>query len=135
MSTFTLVLQDANGAETISDVTSFVGEDATGSFGILAGHARMVTALVVGLARFRRGDGWEYLALPGGVLRFDRNVLTLAARHYLRSGDYLAITSALRQQLLAEERELAQVKRSLREMEERLLTRLWQLERGGARMS
>lgn len=135
MSTFTLVLQDANGTETISDVTSFVGEDASGSFGILAGHARLVTALVVGLARFRQAAGWEYLALPGAVLHFERNVLTLATRHYLRNRDYLAITAALGRQLLAEERELAQVKRSLRHMEERLLTRLWQLERGTARPS
>ena len=38
----------------------FVGEDTSGSFGILADHSRMMTTLVVGLARFRIGDtNWQ----------------------------------------------------------------------------
>ena len=37
MKAFTLRLQDATHAEEITGVTSFVGEDASGSFGILAG--------------------------------------------------------------------------------------------------
>jgi len=56
MTAFTLLLQDATGAERIDGVEVFIGEDASGSFGILAGHARIMTTLVVGPARFRRGD-------------------------------------------------------------------------------
>ena len=104
MSTFTLVLQDANGEERVADVASFVGEDSSGSFGILAGHAPMVASLVVGLARFRReATDWEYVALPSAVLRFDRNVLTLATRHYLRGSDYTRISADLARELVAEE--------------------------------
>lgn len=133
MSTFTLILQDANGEERVSDVASFVGEDASGSFGILAGHAPMITTLVVGLARFRReASDWEYLALPSAVLRFDRNVLTLATRHYLRSSDYMRISADLGRELVAEETALAAVKQSLRRLEKELFVRLSELERGAA---
>ena len=55
MKGFSLLLRDANRFEHIAGVTSFVGEDASGSFGILPGHGRMMTSLVVGLARFRVG--------------------------------------------------------------------------------
>jgi len=114
-------------------VTSFVGEDASGSFGILAGHARMVTSLLIGLARFRSADGpWRYLALPGAVLYFHDNVLTLCTRRYLLDDDYLRISQALQQQLLAEEEKLHTMKESLQRMEEAVLKRLWEADRKGA---
>lgn len=63
MNTFTLQLQSATQFERIEGVASFVGEDASGAFGILTGHARMLTALVFGLARYRVGaDPWTFLA-------------------------------------------------------------------------
>ena len=128
MKDFTLVLQDATRTETITGVTSFVGEDASGSFGILAGHARMMTALVLGLARFRTGDGrWQYLAVTGSALYFDSNVLALGTSHYLLDDDYLRISDALQQQLLAEEEALHTIKASLHRMEEEVLKRLWEL--------
>ncbi len=90
MKSFTLRLQDATHSEKIVGVTSFVGEDPSGNFGILAGHARMMTSLIIGLARFRVGGGaWQYLAVPGAVLYFHDNVLTLSTRHYLRDNDYI----------------------------------------------
>ncbi|MGD8582648.1 MAG: F0F1 ATP synthase subunit epsilon, partial [Gammaproteobacteria bacterium] len=93
MNAFTLKLQDATRSEEINDVTSFVGEDVSGSFGILAGHARMMTTLVTGLARFRIGENsWQYLALPGAVLYFHENVLTLSTRRYVLDNDYMRIS-------------------------------------------
>jgi len=47
VSTFTLHLRDASQYERIEGVESFVGRDESGSFGILAGHARMMTALTL----------------------------------------------------------------------------------------
>ena len=133
MKSFTLQLQDAARAEEITGVTSFVGEDTSGSFGILAGHARMVTSLMIGLARFRIGeDAWRYLALPGAVLYFDDNVLTLSTRHYLLDDDYLRISQALQQQLLAEEEALHAMKQSLHRMDQEVLKRLWEMGRKGA---
>ena len=133
MNTFSLRLQDATRAEEISGVSSFVGEDDSGSFGILAGHARLMTTLVIGLARYRIGDeAWQYLALPGAVLYFDRDRLTLCTRHYLQDADYMKISNALQQELLAEEEMLHSVKESLQRMEEDVLKRLWQISRSGA---
>jgi len=128
MKTFSLRLQDATRAEEITGVTSFVGEDASGSFGILADHARFMTTLVIGLARFRISEqAWQYLALPGAVLYFNNNVLTLSTHHYLLDDDYLRISAALQEELLAEEEKLHTMKESLHRMEEEVLKRLWEM--------
>ena len=130
MNAFTLLVQDATNAQRFSGVTSFVGEDASGSFGILAGHARMMTTLVVGLARFRLGDdAWQYLALPGAVLYFADAPLTLSTRRFLLGGDYTRISEELEQQLVAEEQALRTIKSSLHRMEEEILKRLWEADR------
>ena len=132
MKTFTLALHDATRSKEIRDVTSFVGEDATGSFGILAEHARMMTSLIIGLARFRIGEGtWRYLALPGALLYFHDNVLTLSTRRYLLDDDYMRISKALQEQLLTEEEKLHTMKKSLHHMEEEVLNRLWKMGRKG----
>ena len=71
MNTFHMNLQSTTQYERVEGVTSFIGEDESGSFGVLAGHARMMTLLRFGLARFRRlGEDWEYLALPGALAYF-----------------------------------------------------------------
>ena len=132
MNTFTLLLQDATRSERLETVSSFVGEDSSGSFGIRANHARMMTVLVTGLARFCVApDDWQYLAMPGAVLYFCDNVLTLSTRHYLRDEDYTRISTALQEQLLAEEEQLRSTRESLQRMEESLLRRLWEMGREG----
>jgi len=130
---FTLRLQDATHAEEIAKVTSFVGEDVSGSFGVLADHARMMTSLVTGLARFRIGeDDWQYLAVPGALVYFHDNVLTLSTRRYLLDNDYMRISTALQEQLLTEEEKLHKMKESLHRMEEEVLKRLWEMGRKDA---
>lgn len=132
MNTFTLELHDATRSEKIEEITSFVGEDKSGSFGILAGHSRFMTSLIMGLARFRVAEAnWQYLALPGGVLYFHDNVLILSTRRYLLDDDYLRISQALQQQLLAEEEQLHAIKKSLHQMEEEVFKRLWEMGRTG----
>lgn len=132
MSAFRLRLCDATRAEEFDGIVSFVGEDASGSFGILPGHARFMTVLTTGLARFRAADArWKYLALPGGVAYFCDGVLTIGTRRYLLDDDYDRVSRALRVRLLAEERTLADMKRSLRTMEEEILRRLWEMGRRG----
>ena len=130
MNTFTLILRDATRSERIEGVTSFVGEDASGSFGILAGHARTMTTLVFGMARFRCADtGWRYLALPGAVLYFVDNELMISTRRYLMDRDYEQISAALQKQLLAEEEQLRTTKESLHRMDEEVLRRMWAMRR------
>ena len=127
MKTFTLRLHDTVHTATRDDVVSFVGEDASGSFGLLADHARFATCLVFGLARFRSLDEtWNYLAMPGGVLYFVNNVLTISTRHYIVDPDYERISDALHSQLLEEETQLQDLKRSLHNMEGELFKRLWE---------
>lgn len=128
MKHFTLELHDSQRSERIERVTAFVGEDASGSFGLLAGHARFLTVLVFGLARFRTGgDAWRYLALPGAVLYFEGNTLYLSTRRYLVGDDYAVISNQLEARLLAEEQQLRTTKEALRQMEEALLHDLWRM--------
>jgi F-type H+-transporting ATPase subunit epsilon len=130
MKTFVLHLQDAFGYERVEDVESFVGSDATGSFGLLAGHARFMTSLVFGLARFRRaGHDWEYLALPGALVYFADDALVVSTRRYFRDVDYARISTVLRDRLAEEERNLAAIQESLRRLESEMLRRLRELGR------
>ncbi len=132
MKTFSLTLRDAAGTEHFEHATSFVSEDASGSFGVQANHARMMASLVFGLARFRIADDpWQYLAMPGALLYFANNKLTINTRRYLIDTDYQRISTALGEQLLTEEEELKSMKDSLHRMEEEVLRRLWELGRSG----
>ncbi|MGE0384381.1 MAG: F0F1 ATP synthase subunit epsilon [Gammaproteobacteria bacterium] len=127
MSGFALVLRDAGRCERFDGVSSFVGEDASGSFGIRAGHAHFVTTLVYGMARFRIAEGpWQFLALPGAVVRFAGGTLGLTTRRYERAGDPFAVAEALRSRLRAEENEIRATRESLRRIQEALIKRMWQ---------
>lgn len=129
MKSFQIILRDTAGNECIDEVISFVGEDASGSFGILAGHDRMITSLVFGLARFRTVNGpWEYLALPGAMLYFTDNKLHIDTRRYLRSDDYENISQGLVDVLAVEEQDLLEMKSNLRRIEENIMRRLLEME-------
>ncbi len=130
MSQFLLKLFDASHEQQVTGVTSFVGEDATGSFGIQPNHARFMTTLVFGLARFRLATAdWQYLALPGAVLYFNNNELTISTRHFLIDTDLERISALLEQQLIVEEDHLHVTRESLRRMEQAMLKRLLTLKR------
>lgn len=130
MKTFVLHLQDATQYERIEGVSSFVGEDDSGSFGLLAGHARMMASLVFGLARYRiEGGPWHYLALPGALIYFVHDELYLSTRRYLKDDDYERISDALHEQLAAEEETLQNFRDSLHNLEQEMLKRLWQIGR------
>ena len=131
MSGFTVQLQSANQYERLEEVVSFVGEDASGSFGLMRGHGRFITTLVFGLARLRYADGrWDYLALPEAVAYFDKDQLTLSTRRYLYGDDYTRISQVLREELVREEQVLVEFKHSLAQMERAMMLRLWRIGRG-----
>ena len=93
MGTFEMHVQSATQYELIDGVTSFVGADDSGSFGIRARHARMMTALDYGLARYQLHDGsWHYLAFPRGILYFVDNALYISTRRFLHDTDYQRIS-------------------------------------------
>lgn len=131
MHSFRLALHDSTHATNVDDVTSFVGEDASGSFGIMAGHARMMASLVFGLARFcTAGEHWQYIAMPGAILYFSDNLLTINTRRFLVSDDYDRVREALLATLAREEEQLATMKRNLRNIESRIMRRLMDARRG-----
>ena len=130
MNTFILQLYDASQQQRIENVTSFVGEDANGCFGLQAHHARFMTTLIFGLFRYRlQTDDWQYLALPGGVLYFNDNELSISSRHFLIDSDFERISDLLKHQLLSEEESLSETRRSLQKMERAMLVRLWNLQK------
>ena len=130
MNQFVLNLFDATHEQRITGVTSFVGEDASGSFGIQPNHARFMTTLVFGLARFRlETDQWQYLALPGAVVYFNQNELTISTRHFLIDSDLERISALLEQQLITEEENLSATRESLHRMEQAMFKRMLTLKR------
>ncbi|KAA0079950.1 F0F1 ATP synthase subunit epsilon [Trinickia soli] len=64
------------------DVVAFRGEDMTGSFGILPGHADFLTVLAPCVVRWRTTDGRRrFCAIGSGVLRvIDGNYVGIACR-------------------------------------------------------
>ena len=129
MNTFTLQLYDATRQQRIENVTSFVGEDANGCFGLQAHHARFMTTLIFGLFRYRlQMDEWQYLALPGGVLYFNNNELSISTRHFIIDSDFERISDLLKHQLLNEEVTLSATRSSLQKMERAMLIKLWNLQ-------
>jgi F-type H+-transporting ATPase subunit epsilon len=131
MAGFALHLLASNQEQQIDGVYSFVGEDASGCFGLQANHARFMTVLVFGLARFRQGDdgAWQYLALPGGLASFNANQLTISTRYFLIDSDFDRITQALEQQALQEQDNLHASRESLQRMELAMLKKIRNLKR------
>jgi F-type H+-transporting ATPase subunit epsilon len=127
MKPYALLLQDATTVQRIDGVHAFSARDRSGSFTIWAGHAPLMTVLDFGLARFRcTDDTWRYLALPGGVLYFRDDTLTLSARRFYHSDDYATIEASLAERLRVEEDALHCTRTSLRRMEEEVLKRLYE---------
>lgn len=123
-------MQSATQYERIDGVASFVGEDATGQFGILASHERFITSLRPALARFRTAeDAWQYLALPGGALYFNRGELYISTGRYAKGGDYRQMRSTLRERIVAEEKGLQALRSSVRRLEHEMFRRLYELQR------
>jgi F-type H+-transporting ATPase subunit epsilon len=129
MSAFTLNLFASDQAQRIAGVTTFVGEDASGSFGIQAYHARFMTTLVFGLARFKQAeDVWHYLAVPSAVLYFNDNTLTISTQHFLLDDNLERISDLLQQQWANQEHEVRATRESLKRMEQAMLKRLMSLK-------
>lgn len=128
MSGFTLHLQSATQYVRVEGVESFVARDASGSFGLMARHARMMTVLGYGLARFRTADGaWHYVALPGGLAYFVDGELFLSTRRYVLGDDFRTVAAAVDSTLVAEDSALRSLKESVTRLEREMVRRLWHL--------
>jgi F-type H+-transporting ATPase subunit epsilon len=125
MNTFTLILIDTAETARFENVRQLIAADAEGSFGVLAGHAHSVALLRHGLARFLdAGGSWRYLALPGGVLRFADNRLTITTVRYFLGDDPEAICAELEAALRQTDSEVHRSRAALSEIERSLVKRL-----------
>ena len=76
------------------DIDGLRAEDASGSFGILAGHAPFVTALAVSIVSWRKADLEQFCALRGGVMTVgDTSDIHIATREAV-TGDNLSTLDA-----------------------------------------
>lgn len=126
MRTFVLHLHGATQYERFDDVVTFTAADTSGSFGILAGHERLLACLTLGLAWFRTTDHVsQYLAMPGGVAYFVNDELQISTRRYLRHHDRQHVSMALHEQFVAEEEGLREIRDGVARLEREMLRRLW----------
>jgi len=126
--TFCLDLLDSHGSAHFEEVSQFIGADAGGSFGLLAGHAHCVAVLRYGLARFQEADGaWRYLTMPGGVLRFADNRLTITTVRYFLGDDPGLLCERLAEEMARTDSDIHAARATLTEIERSLLRRLAEL--------
>lgn len=128
MKTFKLSLLDAAVSQDFDAVVQFIGADDNGSFGILAGHVACVVLLRYGLARFCDANGvWHYLAIPGGILRFADQTLTITTVRYFLGDDSSKLSEQLAAEMAHTDSEIHTARATLDEIERSLVRRLTQL--------
>ena len=70
------------------DVVHVTAEDPTGSLGIRAGHATLVTPLVPSVVHARSSNGQnQYVAVNGGVMLVDGDVVEIVSRQAIVGKD------------------------------------------------
>ena len=132
MNSFGITLLDSRGCDEFADIMQFIGADQSGSFGILAGHQHLVALLRYGLARFCDVSGhWRYIALPGGVLRFADNHLTLTTVRYFLGDDRALICQQLDAEMAQIDSEVHNARATISEIEQSLVKRLTELSGHG----
>jgi F-type H+-transporting ATPase subunit epsilon len=74
-------------------VTSFRAADESGGFGILPGHADLLSVLKSCVVRWREAsDGWRFCALYGGVITVEKGkTIRIACREGIVGHDLLAL--------------------------------------------
>ena len=136
MNTFHLSLLDSAGADRFEQIRQFIGADGSGAFGLLAGHEPLVVALRYGLARFEDDRGiWRYVALPGGILRFKDNVLSVATVRYFLGDEPAVLVQQLESEMAQDDSELSAARLTMAKIDRSLVRRLADLDgRGGMGM-
>jgi F-type H+-transporting ATPase subunit epsilon len=86
------------------DVGSLRAEDLSGSFGVLPGHADLLTVLPPSVVRWtKRGEAQRFCAVSGGVLTVSRGArVSIACRRGTVGDDLAALEAAVVAQRSAE---------------------------------
>ena len=76
------------------DVVYVRAEDESGAFGILAGHAGLLTSLSTSVVTWReRADGERYVAVRGGVLEVRADEVLISTREAVTGSDLQQLQS------------------------------------------
>jgi F-type H+-transporting ATPase subunit epsilon len=86
-------------------VVSIRAQDASGDFGILPGHADLLTVLDASILRWRsEGKNWRFCAVRGAVLRVsDGERVDVACREAVPGDDLGALEMLVRQKMADED--------------------------------
>ena len=76
------------------EIASLRAEDASGSFGVLAGHAPFLTALTISIVSWRKAEGERFCAVRGGVMTVAGGTAIAIATREAVTGDDLATLDA-----------------------------------------
>ena len=127
---FEFNLLSSNQTQKFTNVTSFLGIDATGSFGIQAHHEPFMTVLALGLSRFRveNEESWRYVALPSGLLSFRANQLTISTHYFWIDTDFNRLTHLLEQQAETDQKNMRTIRENLQRMELAMLKKIRSLK-------
>jgi len=85
-----------------ADVASLRAEDASGSFGVLPGHADFLTTLDIGVVSWRTATGESHCAVRGGVLTVeDGRSVAIATREAIADTDLNRLESTVLREFVA----------------------------------
>lgn len=74
------------------DIDSLRAEDASGSFGVLPGHTRFLTALAISIISWRLSVGERFCAIRGGVMTVTGgSVIEIATREAVIGEDLASL--------------------------------------------
>lgn len=76
------------------DIDSLRAEDASGSFGVLPGHAPFLTALAISIVSWRRDQTEGFCAVRGGVMTISHGAAIDIATREAVAGEDLATLDA-----------------------------------------
>ena len=82
----------------VEGVTSFRASDDSGSFGVMPGHADLLSVLRDCVARWKTGKGeWSYCALHGGVMTVENgDTIRIACREGVLGTDVATLEAEVR---------------------------------------
>ena len=130
MKPFSVVINDFTQAWQNDSVSSFVGRDASGSFGILAAHENFMTTLPAGMARFYLPEsGWQYLAQPGSVLLFEQGRLYLSTTQFIISDESEKLVNLMESLWQRLEHQKRAARQSQLQIEQALTRKLWEMSK------
>ncbi len=129
LKSFTCKVYSPKNILTINEVSSFVGEDNSGSFGIMAGRYPLVTILKCSTAKLKlNDDSVLYLGISGGVLSFKSNILTIVTSFAIQSENIEDLTEALDVAIAKDEERSQKIQGYIQKLDDEILKRIKQLE-------